>query len=848
MLSTDFPGAVFFQGGGSSEGCSGNSGNRGCRRCEKEERKEKRMIDALSPDKLRISCNPDIFGCDDSMGVSPLQTIIGQTKALRALQFGMDIANKGFNIYVSGAPGTGKKTAVERYLHKIARDRPTPPDWCYVNNFQESYRPKAISLPAGRGRIFKRQVDRFVEAARSEIGKAFESEEYIAKRNSTIKEIQQQKENLITRINERAQKQGFIIQPTPMGLVTIPMKDNRPLTEEEFRAMDKKEQNAIRRKQKTLNEKMKETGRQMVAMERKTQEMIENLDREIASYTLDSLLEDLKKNFRDIPEVVRFLEDMRNDMLENLAMFRAEEGQQNLPPGIPPGMPMVPRDDIRFRKYLVNVVVDNTDLKGAPIIMELNPSYYNLFGRIEKEAMLGALFTDFTMIRAGSIHRANGGYLILPVEDVLRNYFSWESLKRSIRNHEITIEELAERLGYMTTRWLTPEAIPWNVKVVLIGEPYLYYRLYELDPDFRDLFKVKADFDTVMERNAENMKYYGAFVCSLCQEEGLKHLDKHAMAKVVEHSSRLASDQGKLSTRFGDISDIVREASFYASEEKAPLVNVSHIKEAIEQRFTRSSLMLEKIRELISAGIIKIDIDGSRVGQVNGLSIIDMGDIMFGRPNKITASIGLGREGLIDIEREAKLGGPIHTKAVLILSGYLAHQYAQDKPLSLSARLVFEQSYTGIEGDSASCAELYALLSGLSGVPIRQGIAVTGSVNQKGEVQAIGGVNEKIEGFFGVCKEQGFNGEQGVMIPASNVRNLVLNDEVVDAVKNGYFKIWGVSTIDEGIEILTGKKAGRRKADGSFEKGTINQLVDAQLRALTEKWMTFSNGGSPKGK
>ena len=804
------------------------------------------MIEPLPPESLRTICDPEIFGCENSEDIAPLQTIIGQAKALKALQFGLGIGNKGFNIYVAGAPGTGKKTAVKRYLHEIAKGKPTPPDWCYVNNFQESYRPRALSLPAGRGRVLKRMVDRFVEAARGDIRKVFESEEYIARRNNTIKEIQQEKENLITEINERARERGFVIQPTPMGLMTVPVRDSKPLTEEEFQAMDKDEQDTVRKEQKTLNEKMKETGRQMMSMERKTQEMIEELDREVVSYTLDNLLEEIRVNFGDLPEVMHYLDDMRSDMLENIQLFRSEEGQPSMPPGVPDGMPMVPRDDIRFRKYQVNVVVDNTELEGVPIIMELNPSYYNLFGRIEKEAMLGALFTDFTMIRAGSIHRANGGYLILPVEDVLRNYFSWESLKRSIRNREITIEELAERLGYMTTRWLMPEAIPWNIKVVLIGEPYLYYRLYELDPDFRDLFKVKADFDTVMDRSEENMKHYGSFVCNICQEEGLLHLDKSAIAKVVEHGSRLAADQGKLSTRFGEISDIVREASFYASTAGSSLVQVPHVNNAIEQRFTRSSLLMEKLREMIRAGVIKIDISGGRIGQVNGLSVIDLGDIMFGRPNKITASIGLGREGLIDIEREAKLGGPIHTKAVLILSGYLAHRYARDKPLSLSARLVFEQSYSGVEGDSASCAELYALLSGLSGVPIRQGIAVTGSVNQKGEVQAIGGVNEKIEGFFGVCREKGFNGEQGVMIPASNVRNLVLEDEVVNAVKKGDFRIWAVNTIDEGIEILTGKKAGSKIADGSFEQETINHLVDSRLRDLSEKWTSFTNGGSGK--
>jgi len=486
--------------------------------------------------------------------------------------------------------------------------------------------------------------------------------------------------------------------------------------------------------------------------------------------------------------------------------------------------------------------VDNTDVKGAPIIMELNPSYNNLFGRIEKEAMMGALFTDFTMVRSGSLMRANGGYLILPALDVLRNYFSWESLKRSIRNNDIRIEEPEERLGYLTTRWLVPEPIPWDVKVVLIGSPFIYYRLYELDPDFHDLFKVKADFDRVMDRNDENMKSFSSFVCNVCNEENLKHLDKDAIAKIVEYSSRLAEDQNKLSTEFGDVADVIREASFYASRQNAPVVTVEHVKEAIEEKFNRSNMIQEKIREMIKQGLIMIDVEGEKVGQVNGLSVMEMGDVMFGRPSKITASTGLGTQGLIDIEREAKLGGPIHTKGVLILSGYLANRYAQDKPLSLATRVVFEQSYSGIEGDSASSTELYAILSDLSGVPIKQGIAVTGSVNQKGEVQAIGGVNHKIEGYYGVCKEMGLTGEQGVMIPASNAQNLILKDEVIEAVKEGRFHIWTVSTIDEGIEVLTGRKAGKRDEKGMFEEGSVNSLVDDQLRKFSEMWMNYSGG------
>ncbi|HNY64097.1 MAG TPA: ATP-binding protein [Deltaproteobacteria bacterium] len=799
-------------------------------------------------EKLTCRCNADIFGCEVSSEGKPLQGIVGQTKALKALQFGLDIKEKGFNIYVSGVPGTGKKTAVSNYLQEIARDKPTPPDWCYVNNFQESYRPKAISLPAGSARTFKKQVDDFIDAARREVSKAFESEDYAAKKSAAVSMVQQEREDLINQINEEAQKEGFLIQATPMGLLTIPLKDNRPYTEEEFRVLDKDVQNEISEKQKKLNEDLKKTGRQMVSIEKKTTEQIDKLDREIASFTLNLLLEELKETFQDSPGVLTYLDEMRDDMLDNLSIFRAEEGKGLLPAELQMQLPAPAafKDDMKFRKYRVNVVVDNRDLNGAPIIMELNPSYYNLFGRIEKEAMLGALFTDFTMIRSGSVHRANGGYLILPVYEVLRNMLSWESLKRSISNQDIRVEEAEERLGFMTTRWLVPEPIPWDVKVVLIGHPILYYRLYELDPDFRDLFKVKADFDRVMDRTEENMKNFSSFVCSVCNEEHLKHFEKNAIARVVEYSSRLAGDQNKLSTEFGTIADVVREASFYATRQDSPLVTQEHVTQAIEEKFNRSNMMLEKIREFINRGFIMIDVTGEAVGQVNGLSVMEMGDVMFGRPNRITASIGVGSQGLIDIEREAKLSGPIHTKGVLILSGYLTNRYAQDKPLSLAARLVFEQSYSGIEGDSASSAELYAIISALSGVPIRQGIAVTGSVNQRGEIQAIGGVNEKIEGYFSVCKLKGLTGEQGVMIPASNVQNLVLKDEVVQAVKEGRFHVWSVNTIDEGIEVLTGRKAGQKDGNGVFEEGSVNSLVDSQLRSYSEMWMNFSGGNGDR--
>jgi lon-related putative ATP-dependent protease len=474
------------------------------------------------------------------------------------------------------------------------------------------------------------------------------------------------------------------------------------------------------------------------------------------------------------------------------------------------------------------------------VVTELNPTYNNLFGRIEQEARFGALVTDFSLIRGGSLHRANGGYLVLPVEDLLRNPLAWEGLKRALENREILIEDAASQYGFITTKSLKPQPIPLNVKVILIGQPDLYQLLRAYDEHFSELFKVKADFDSRMARTPESIQDYAAFVCTLCESEGLKHLDNGALATIVEHGSRLVEDQEKLSTRFGEISDVIREASYYATVDDAPLVSAAHVQKAIEERFYRSNLIQERIQEMIERGSILIDVTGQKVGQVNGLSVLSLGDISFGQPSRITASIALGREGVMDIEREADMGGPIHTKGVLILSGYLAEQYARTRPLSLSARLVFEQSYSGVEGDSASSTELYAILSSLADLPIKQGIAVTGSVNQKGEVQAIGGVNEKIEGFFEICRARGLTGEQGVMIPSSNVSNLMLKEEVVAAVREGKFHVWPVRTIDEGIEVLTSVPAGHRQADGTFEEGTVHFLVDKRLEAMAETLCKFA--------
>jgi lon-related putative ATP-dependent protease len=773
--------------------------------------------------------------CKTTQELAPLREIIGQERAVRALKFGLGIRDQGFNIYVAGFPGTGRKTAVKNFVEEIARVEPVPPDWCYVNNFSNQYEPKAIQLPAGKGKEFRDNVKNLIESIRTALPKAFESDDYSAKREATIRGLEKQRKELIDKLNVKAQQEGFIIQSTPIGLLLIPVVNGKPLNEEELLGLPQKTKDLIQEKREQLESELRNTMRQFLDMERKIREELKKLNRDVALYAIGHLVEDLIEKYKAMSEITAYLKDVQDDILDNISQFvKRGEPQEQMP------FPVPWMREVPFRKYEVNVIVDNSNVKGAPVVMEFNPTYQNLFGTTEKEAQFGALVTDFTMIRGGSLHKANSGYLIIPIEELLRNPFSYEGLKRALRDEKIVIEEPAERFGFISTKGLKPQPIPLRIKMVLIGNPYLYQQLFILDMEFTELFKVKAEFDTTMTRTEENVKQYAAFVCTICQKENLKHLDGTGLAKLVEYGQRLAEDQQKLSTRFAEVADVIREANFYATQEKSNLVTGNHVKKAIEEKIYRSKLVQEKIQEMIQREILLIDTDAEKVGQVNGLSVMGLGDFAFGSPSRVTASVGLGREGVIDIEREAKMGGPIHTKGVLILSGYLNEKYAQDKPLSLSTRLVFEQNYAGVEGDSASSTELYAILSALSGLPIKQSIAVTGSVNQKGEVQAIGGVNEKIEGFFEVCKAKGFTGHQGVMIPESNIQNLMLKEEVVDAVKAGRFHIYSAKTIDEGIEVLTGIKAGERRKDGTFESETVNYRVDKQLKDMAGKLKEFT--------
>ena len=787
------------------------------------------MIRKLSANELRCNCDPQMMDWKSSAEVGSKGTIIGQDRAVRAMRFGLDIQDKGFNIFVAGRPGTGRTTAIERFLDEIASTKPTPDDWCYVHSFDDSYRPHAIRLPAGQAHEFQKDIEGLIKLIAQEIQAAFEGEQYANERENALKSFQEQKEQLIENVGEFAQKNGFGLQATPMGVIPIPIKDGKPMSDKDFLALSEDDRNRLKQTQEKIQNEVENVLRQTRALDNSAQDALKKLDQQVVHFVLHQLMENLLEKYKEQPDVLAHLQAIEDNILDNVAKFKPESEEKQLQL---PGPKRTPTD-----RYRVNVIVDNSKLQGAPVIVEMNPTYSNLFGRIEQEAFMGALVTDFTLIRGGSLHKANGGYLVLPAEDVIRNPFTWESLKRCLRNSEIAIEQPIEAPVF-TTKSLRPEPIPLNAKVILVGRGEIYQLLLAYDEHFNELFKVKADFDSQMDRTDAHIQDYASFVCTLCETENLIHLDPSGMARVVEHGSRLAEDQDKLSTRFGEIADVIREASYYARQDKAELVTAAHIEQAIEERYFRSALIQERIQEMITKDVIKIDVTDEAVGQVNGLSVLQLGDISFGQPSRITASIGLGEEGVVNVEREAEMSGPTHTKGVLILSGYLAQEFARDKPLSLNAHLVFEQNYGGVDGDSASSAELYSILSALSRVPVKQGIAVTGSVNQKGQVQAIGGVNEKIEGFYAVCKAKGLTSKQGVMIPDSNVSNLMLKQEILDAVQADQFHIWSVGSIEDGIEVLTGVSAGK-KENGNFAPEGVYAKVDQRLVEMAEEMAKF---------
>ncbi|MDH7577973.1 MAG: AAA family ATPase [Bacillota bacterium] len=779
-------------------------------------------------EEVRAVCCWEGISSGTTEMIKPLEAIIGQERAVKALQFGLGIEAQGFNIFVAGLPGTGKNTAVQSFLEGVAATKPVPSDWCYVYNFREPSRPRVLKLPPGFGKKLAGEMKSFLKQARQEIPRLFKSEEYTKKREETTAQFTRERSALLSRLDEEAGSAGFVIQIGPTGIFIIPAVNGKPLKAEEFDALPETRRKEIMEFREKIEDLVGSTLREVQKVDRQAQEALKELDRQVAGRALDLLLGEFRAAYASFPEVISYLDAVSNDVLESLPLFRVEPGeeQQKAP---------WPQHENPFRKYEVNVLVDNSETSGAPVVVELSPTYSNLFGTIEKEAQFGALITDFTLIRAGSLHRANGGYLVVAVEELLRNAFSWDGLKRALRDRLGVIEDPLERLGFLSTKSLRPEPIPLDLKVILLGDSHLYSLLYHYDPDFRELFKVKAEFGVWMERTPENVQKYAAFFATLCQKENLLHLDASAVAKLVEYGSRLAGAQDHLSTRFAEIADLAREACYYARQEGASYVTAAHVSRAGAEKLYRSNLIQHMVQEMVQKNMILLDLQGKKTGQVNGLSVISLGDLDFGKPTRITATVAAGREGVIDIEREARLGGRIHTKGVLILTGYLAEKYRHETPFPLSARLVFEQSYEGVEGDSASCAELLALLSALAGIPLRQSLAVTGSVNQRGEIQPVGGINEKIEGFFDICRLKGLTGDQGVLIPAGNLRNLMLREDVVDAVREGQFHIYLISNVDEALEILTGMPAGEREPDGQFPPGTVHAGVVARLKALAEQ-------------
>jgi lon-related putative ATP-dependent protease len=798
----------------------------------------------LPVEKLRWICDPDQFEFTTTDDLPELEGTLGQARALASIDFGLGIRESGFNLFLAGEPGTGRSSTVQNILKKRAKGEPTPSDWVYVNNFKTPDLPIALALPAGKGSELEQDMRELISAVRSVIPKALDSKEYETNKATIVESYQEHNNELFSTLETEAQDKGFALQRTVSGLVMVPQKEDRNFTQEEYEALPEEEKERISQIGQELTDKLNDVLRQVRENEKQTKDALAQLDRDLGNATVGHHLDPLREKYGDNPAVVEYLNAVQEDIIANLEDFKPQQPVQSPIPGL-----KLPRQEPSFERYQVNVFVDNHETEGAPVVFEPNPTYNNLFGRIEHVMQMGGMATtNFTLIKPGALHRANGGYLIVDAREVLMNPFSWDSLKRCIRNAEIKIEDPLEQYRFITTVSMKPESVPLQAKIIMIGSPWIYYLLFHLEPDYRKFFKVKADFDSRIARTSEVIKDYALFVATHCKNEKLLPFDRSGVAGLIEYSARLVEDQNKLSSQFMEIADLIREASYWAGKDGSQVVDHGHVTRAIEQKIYRSNRIEERMQELFDDGTIMVDTDGAAVGQINGLAVMTVGDHTFGRPSRVTSRVWLGRAGMVNIEREVKLSGPIHDKGVLILTGYLGGKFAHDKPLSFSASICFEQNYEGVEGDSASSTELYCLLSAFSGVPIKQGIAVTGSVNQHGMVQPIGGVNYKIEGFYAVCKSRGLTGDQGVMIPASNERHLMLSDEVVQAVREGKFHIWSVSTIDEGIEILTGVPAGALQEDGSYPEGTVNFLVDRRLREMIESMKKFGSSGEKDEK
>ena len=821
---------------------------------------------SLPPSALRRLCDPATLTFETTDELPDLHDVIGQPRAIRALELGSEVSGPGYNTFVLGLPGSGRTTLSREYLERKAALQPTPDDWCYVNNFENPRQPKAIRLPAGRVAQFHQDIHTLVARCQADLARLFESEEFTQERDRLVNDLKKSQDAEFLRLQEYTQKHSFVIVRTPFGFVLAPSVEGKPLKPEELEKLSEEQRLKLSQLQNKLSEEVEKSLGRMRELEKAVTQQLQELTERTAMFLLGPLMQTLKSSYADVESVLKYLEVIQGDITTHPEAFRRAESSAA------DASAQEARQEW-LRRYEVNVLVDNSGLAGAPVILESHPSYTNLLGRIEHEAIMGASRTDFTMVHPGALHRANGGYLVIPARDLLVNPYAWEGLKRVLRDGEIRIVELGQQLGLLSTVTLEPEPIPLSIKVVMVGTPLLYYLLRAYDEDFAKLFKVRAEFTSSMERTTETEREYGLFVKSVVDDNHLPPFDRSAVARIIEHSSRLAEDQNKLSTRFGKIADLVREAAYWGTNQRVNkgtkqrfgesasqrkkkskkqqinklVVTGEAVQRAIEESIYRSNLIEERYQDLFADGTLMVDLAGQAAGQINALSVVPLGDYAFGRPSRVTAVAYPGKGGVVDIERQAKLGGPIHTKGVLILGGLLAARFGRKQALSLSASLTFEQTYDEVEGDSASAAELLALLSAIANVPLRQDRAMTGSLNQRGQIQAIGGVNEKIEGFYLTCKTKGLTGEQGVIIPLSNLGHLMLRDEVVEAVEAGRFHIWPAHTVEDCVRLLTDMEAGEPGPDGTYPEGSFYHLVISQLAEFA-KAAEGHKDGNTKGE
>ncbi len=793
----------------------------------------------LPPDALYSRCDPVKLGFDSTGELEELVELPGQDRALEAMRFATEIDVDGHNVYVLGPSGTGRHLFVRQYLERKSAGRPVPQDWCYVYNFDDPRKPKALALPPGRSRELRSDVEQVVADAQTAIPAAFESEDFQAQRESITEEFKEAQEQAFGEVEEEAKAEDIGVIQTPTGIAFVPVRDGEALGTEEFKKLPEEEQRKFHDDIARLTKRLQQVMRSTPKRAREMRQKMRALERDVASMAVTGLLDELMQKYQDVPAVVQHLEQMQNDIVDNVSLFlRPSEGQE-MPAPIQQAMES--RESAAMRRYSINVLVDRSDQEGAPVIFADKPSFAELIGRIEHESEFGSLVTNFNLIRAGVMHHANGGYLVLDAEKLLSYPMAWDGLKRTLKAREIRIRSLADDIGLISTVSLEPEPIPADLKVVIIGERIYYYLLEQYDPEFGELFKVAADFEDQLTRDEANQQGLMRWLATTIRREGLKHMSGPGAARLLEASARDAGDSERLSTDIRRASDLLREAHYWAGRNGKELIGAEEVQQAVDSRLRRGSRVRDRLQEELLRETFVVETTGERVGQVNGLAVLQLGDVAFGRPQRITATVSLGSGEVVDIEREVKLGGPLHSKGVLILAGFLSSHYVSDRPLSLSASLVFEQSYGGVDGDSASTAELCALASALAQLPLKQSLAITGSVDQHGRVQAIGGVNEKIEGFFDICQKRGLTGEQGVLIPTANVKHLMLRADVIEAVTEGSFRVYPVDHVDQALTLFTGLPAGERDADGVFPEGSLNRRICDRLVELAEYRRSFSD-------